>query len=553
MTNTYNADFSSIKQSIIDFMKKDETFKSYNFDGAAINNVMNILAYIEQNAAFYLNNTANEFFIGSAVQTKNIYKNAKQLGYFPRRKSAGRINVTFSNVQDTVIPKFTTFTMDGINLVLFDNVVLNAENSRTVTASLYEGTLLTETSVVNSTNMFSQTLTTKYTDIDNDYVYVYVDSLVNNDYVENNTPWINADFELLEANTNSFFTDFTDLLFTVKFDNGRLFNIPKISDRIRIKYLKTSGTSVNGSGGTITTSENIPFLTIDRGSNTISGGLDEESNESIKAKATLFHTSLNRAVTENDWKAVLKNFSKSDLYKACHVIGGEKENIPLPYSQTVIEGPATYQMLGRVIISTLKNDFTFLNQTEIDEIIAYANNYKIAGLKLKFMQPNILTITPTINIKTSPDVSFSLMSFSSIINEYLNTFENFNTAFYKTKLIKKIEEQNSILYTDVSFSTKVIVRNDDTNKIIRLGNAITPSSITGTIDGLAFVDNGSGIVRYNNINVGTVNYSTGCITLTSQLSILPEYEFNFTPSSTLYFNSTRETCFKFEDCVVVTL
>jgi len=546
----YDADFSNIKQRIIDYLKTDETFNSYNYEDSAITNIINILSYIEQGGLFYLNNTANEFFIQNSIQTKNIYKNAKKLNYFPIRKSAGYINVTLTSTTDMIVPMFSQFSLGSNKLSLMENVTLNTGNSRTATVRLYEGEILTETAIVDSTDLYTFTFATNYSDIDNDHVYVYIDVKVGENYPESSNLWVNADLEILETNTNSYFTTFTDTTYSIQFDNGRIFNVPNVTDRVRVKYLKTSGSSVNGASGSITT--DIANLSVDSNSNLIVNGTDEETSDEIKVRAPLFHSSQNRAVTERDWNAIIKRYSKYSIFKDSLIWGGDKENVLTLLGDEIIETPDDYKNLGRVIISTIKSNYDFLTTEEITELTDFLEDYKIAGLKLRFLHPNVYTITPTISIKTNPSLTFSQTDFKGVIDDYLDTLEGFNKSFYKSKLTKLVNEQNSIIYSDFSYTTTMRVKNEN-YKVIRLGSEITPSTILGTIDGLTFNDNGTGILRYDSVNVGTVNYTTGFMIITSALSILPEYEFSFTLDSDLVANSVKESIFNFEPSIILNL
>jgi hypothetical protein len=550
MANIYNADFSNIKSSIINYFEDDETFNSYNFEGSATVVCIDIFSLIEESAIFYLNNTANEFFIQTAQQTKNIYKNAKKLNYHPIRKSAGYIETTFTSTVDMTVPIFEQFTMGSLTLSLLENVTLDSGNSHTATVTLYEGEILTETDIVNTTELFSFTLSETYSDIDNDHVYVYIDIPVLGVYPESTNLWINSDNEVIEVNSNSYFTSFTDTTYTIQFDNGRIFNVPSIDDRVRVKYLKTSGASANGSTGTITTT--VSNLTVDPGSNVIENGTDEESLESIKLHAPLFYQSQRRGVTVRDWFAIFNRYSKASLFKDKNIWGGENENVDTSLSDDIVETPDTYRNIGKVIFTTLNSDYSFLSSTENSLLMNYLELYKIIGLRLRFLEPNIMTITPTINIAVSPSLSFSQSTFESNINAYLDDYETFNTSFYKAKLTKRVNEENAILYSFETFTTTITAKNES-YKVIRIGSEIVAGSINGTVDSLTLDDDGSGNIRYNSVNVGTVNYTTGFIIISSALSTVDDYTFSFTLNSDEYINATRETILNFEDITVVSI
>ena len=546
----YNSDFSDIKASIIDFFKEDETFNSYNFLGNAISNVMDIFSFIEQNATFYLNNTANEFFITEAVQTKNIYKNAKKLNYFPVRKSAGYIEVEFVSTIDMTVPIFSEFTLGSFKMYLFENVTLDTSNSRTATVKLYEGTLLTENFIVNTVDLFTATVETTYSDVDNDYVYVYLDTPDGGGGFIDGPLWINSDNEIIETNTNSYFTAFTDTTYSVQFDNGRIFNIPNVGDRARVIYLKTTGTTPNGTGGTVSTT--IANLTVDASTNVIVNGTNEESLAAIKVRAPLFYSSQNRGVTERDWNVLIKRYSKYDIFKDTLMWGGEKENVSALFGPDIVETPTTYQNLGYVIVTAIKTDYAFLTTTESNELLAFLEDFKIAGLRLRYLPSNIYTIKPTVSIKTNPSLSFSQTEFETTINTYLTNLEGFNKEFYKSKLTKLINEQSSIVYSDVSFTYTIKVLNE-AHKAIRIGTPVTSNTVNATISGKTFEDDGAGNIEYDSSVVGTINYTTGFITLNSLISALGEYEFSFGLNSDLSNVAIRESIFKFDDIVVVNL
>jgi hypothetical protein len=77
-----NRDFSSIKQDLVEYAKAyyPDTHKDFNEAsfGALL---IDMVAYVGDMLSFYVDYQANESFIDSAIETKNIVKLAKQLGY----------------------------------------------------------------------------------------------------------------------------------------------------------------------------------------------------------------------------------------------------------------------------------------------------------------------------------------------------------------------------------------------------------------------------------------------------------------------------------------
>jgi hypothetical protein len=123
-TNTTLAtlDFADIKSNLIEFLKGNETFKDYNYEGSALNVLLDVLAYNTQYNSFYSNMVANEMFLDTATLRSSVVSHAKELGYTPRSAIApsAYINVTFSGVTTAsiTIPIYTNFiseSVDGIN------------------------------------------------------------------------------------------------------------------------------------------------------------------------------------------------------------------------------------------------------------------------------------------------------------------------------------------------------------------------------------------------------------------------------------------------------
>ena len=58
-----SVDFDSIKQSIIDHLKTQDTLKDYDYEGSAAQVLLDILSYNTLYYAYYANMIASEMFI----------------------------------------------------------------------------------------------------------------------------------------------------------------------------------------------------------------------------------------------------------------------------------------------------------------------------------------------------------------------------------------------------------------------------------------------------------------------------------------------------------
>jgi len=84
----YNIDFSTVRADLKAYFEANSDFKDYNFEGSALAQLLDVMAFTNQQQNFYLNMTMNELFMATAQMTDNVYKLANMLNYMPKRKSA---------------------------------------------------------------------------------------------------------------------------------------------------------------------------------------------------------------------------------------------------------------------------------------------------------------------------------------------------------------------------------------------------------------------------------------------------------------------------------
>ena len=75
-------DFESIKNSLVEYARRyyPDTFKDFN-EASFGALMLDTVAYVGDIMSFYLDYQANESFLDTAIEYKNIAKLAKQLGY----------------------------------------------------------------------------------------------------------------------------------------------------------------------------------------------------------------------------------------------------------------------------------------------------------------------------------------------------------------------------------------------------------------------------------------------------------------------------------------
>ena len=105
-------DFTSIKQNLLNFLKNQSKFSGYNFEGSALNILVDLLAYNTYYQSFYNNMVFNEMFLDSAIKRSSVVSIAKMLGYTPKsaKSSTAVVEITClpANLPVTQsIPKYT--------------------------------------------------------------------------------------------------------------------------------------------------------------------------------------------------------------------------------------------------------------------------------------------------------------------------------------------------------------------------------------------------------------------------------------------------------------
>lgn len=78
-----DTDFDSILNNFRSYLKSQDKFNDYNFDGSSMSIFLETLAYNTFYNSFYVNAIANEMFLDSAYKRENVVSRAKALGYSP--------------------------------------------------------------------------------------------------------------------------------------------------------------------------------------------------------------------------------------------------------------------------------------------------------------------------------------------------------------------------------------------------------------------------------------------------------------------------------------
>ena len=151
-------DFDTVKENFKIFLKAQDTFKDYDFEGSGMNILLDVLAYNTHYLGFNANMLANEMFLDSSSLRSSAVSHAKTLGYTPAsaRASKAVIDVTLNTTRaSATMPAGTAFssTIDGVayeyvtisditkqrsgNKILFPSVEMESSTKVPVTVSVW--------------------------------------------------------------------------------------------------------------------------------------------------------------------------------------------------------------------------------------------------------------------------------------------------------------------------------------------------------------------------------------------------------------------------------
>ena len=537
-------DFDAIKANLKTFLQSQTQFQDYDFEGSSLSILLDVLSYNTHYMSYIANMSTNEMYLDSADIRKNIVSLAKMLGYTPTspRTPRAQIDVVLNNAtgSSVTMQKGTVFTttVDKVDYEYVTNadITITPENGvyKFNNVPLYEGTLVTfkytfdsndndmkfeipsdraDTSTLKVTVQNSNTDTTQTVySLAGGYNDVSSDSKV---------------YFIQEGSENKYEVYFGDGVTGKKLEDGNVI----ILEYIVTNTVKSNGASKFSLSGNIGGFTNV---TISTDSNS-SGGANAETNESIKFNAPLQYAAQDRAVTSTDYETLVKSIYPNAL--SVSAWGGEDDETP---------------QYGVVNISIKAKSGTVLSDTSKADIVTQLKPYNVASVRPVIKDPETTSVLITSNVKydakataktadtIKADVIDSLTTYNA------STLQRFDSVFRYSKVTGLIDSADTSILSNIttvkirkdfqpiiSTSSKYNIYfrnalyNPHSGHLSSEGGILSSSGfkVDGNTNECFFDDDGAGNVRlyylsggvktYLNSTQGTVDYSTGAITLNS--------------------------------------
>ena len=465
LANFANLDFDQVKTTLIEYIQSSSDFTDYNFEGSNLSSIIDLLAYNTYITSYNANMVANEVFIDSATLRENVVSLARNIGYVPRSRKAARATVSFYVDTTNILPAPASLTLKAGPV---------AGTSGTFGNNSYIFSILEDITVpvVDGTASFNDIKVYQGTVLNSSYTYSSQDP--NQKFI---IPNAGVDTELIsvtvrpnEQSTISHKYSLQDSLFNID-STSRVYYIQEIEDEryqiffgdgifgraledgnfITINYITTAGDGGNGVSsfsfnGRITYTRNAADYTVTSGISLLttglmsSGGEMIESVDSIKKYAPRIYASQNRALTANDYEALIP----SKIYpetESISVFGGE-DLVPPQY--------------GKVFISIKPRTGDFLPNLTKEDIKMKLKKYAVAGIVPEILDLKYLFIEVDskvyYNTNQAPSAAYVSSTVQNNANKYAESVEmnKYGAKFKYSKFLKVIDDSSAAVTSNIT-------------------------------------------------------------------------------------------------------
>lgn len=337
-------DFDQIKGNLITFLRDQNVLQDASYTGSALSILLDILAYNTHYNAFYTNMVGNEMFLDTATRRSSVISHAKLLGYTPTSPTCSSAIVDIeitgldSAIRSFVMPKYTKFLsekLDGKNYTFVttrEYFINNQPGTFTIQGVvLKQGEPISYRYTYNSTSNPENKFKIPDNNVDLDTLEVVVQKSGTDFRVEA----FHLYDDILDVGPDSrvyFIQESLDGKYEIYFGNNIIGKALQEGNIVRISYLSTDGSEANGItnfsliDGPLASYDNLVVTT----TQSSFVGSEKESIDSIKYNAPKTYSSQGRAVTKNDYIALLRRISGNKYpIDAVNVWSGEESDPPI--------------------------------------------------------------------------------------------------------------------------------------------------------------------------------------------------------------------------------
>ena len=456
-------DYDQILANLVEFMKADPTFSDYDFSGSGLRLLSRVLAYVTFYNSYYLSAAVNESFLDTAQLRSSVVSHAKMLGYQSHgvQSATYEANVTVilsdTSAATITLPKNTQFVLQSNSSAVFYNLDDTYLSQNTTTANNYEGTGITLIEGRPAQYRFTvdtldptQRFIIPNANIDFSHISVTVQS------GQTSVTFENADDMLLANSSSNIFlvSEAYDGYPELVFGNGVIGKALENGSVVIADYYISSGAAGNNIRGpfriqspSIANFVNGATAPVDANTVLSSGGSDVESIENIRYLAPLTYGTQNRAVTVDDYKAVILG-EYSRYISAITIFGGE-DGDP--------SDPDERPYYGRVFIAIKPATGVRFTQAFKESIITnIIKPHSIVGVLPQVIDPDYIYLIITTQAKYDPRATTrTRQQLSTAIIDAVDTYaeqyiEKFDTSFRFSRLTRAIDDADPAISSSLT-------------------------------------------------------------------------------------------------------
>ena len=563
LVNFSNLDFDQIKTSIRDYLRSNSNFTDYDFEGSNLSTILDVLAYNTYITSYNANMVANEVFIDSSTLRENVVALARNIGYIPRSRKAATATISFFIDTSNITPVPAAITLrkgpvaatsgsfgnqSFIFSVLEDITVPVVDNIASFNdIKIYEGVLLSSNFTYSSNNP-NQRFILSNSGIDTGLISVRVKDSIT---TTTSTKYRLQDsvFDVTKDSRVYYLQEIEDERYELIFGDGILFG-KKLENNnyVEADYIVSNGDSGNGISqftfsGRLSYTRNSIEYTVTSGISLLTtgvssqGGGNIESVESIKKYAPRIYASQNRALSANDYEALIPNKIYPET-ESISVFGGE-ELVPPQY--------------GKVFISIKPRNGDFLPSLIKENIKRDLKKYAVAGIVPEILDLKYLYVEANSKVYYNTNLAPSSAYVSTIIqtnaNKYAESTElnKYGARFKYSKFLKIIDDShesvtsnittiqirrdlrvtlNAFAEYQIGFGNEIHIKSMDGYNIKSSGFRISDFQETVYFSDIPDTNRATGSIFFFTVpsvnsttativkrNVGTIDYKKGIITL----------------------------------------
>jgi len=445
-------DFFAVKKQLKDYLKGQDRFRDYDFDGSNMSVLLDVLSYNTYQNNFYTNMALSEMFLDSATLENSVLSHAKELNYLPRsaKSSMAVVSVTINAPTETantiLIPRNTKFRSrvnrgEVFNFYTTKSYIANRLSNGNYfcdCVEIYEGELADEAFFLQS---IDQRISLTNENIDTSSIRVLVnpsEPTIQEEYVYRTGIFgVERDEAVfyLQAGYNG--------TYEVYFGRDVYGKTPSFNEEVRVFYRITSGSSANGIGSFSTDFRSDVYVSVTQSSY---GGGEKETLSDTKFYAPRSVQIQERAVTRRDYETLLKQRFNNILDVSVYDAGDLD--------------PPQY---GKVAISV--NVDGGISENNKSDIINYLSDKTPLAIQPVFVDADymyinmLLTIYIDENSRTKSDSEIK-RDVLDVVSQYnIDNLEKFASTFRISRLTNLVDNTEDFILSNTVYAEPFIEYN----------------------------------------------------------------------------------------------